>query len=135
MPNHVHGVIVMYKTVGNTVGNAVVDMRNVGDAVETRDLASLRQRCFGPLQPRSLSTIIHSYKSALTRWCNQNGYQNFQWQPRFYEHVIRDDNDLNRIREYIWNNPLKWESDRNRIDPASDLALGLTRVKKGGKFT
>ena len=37
--------------------------------------------------------------------------KNFAWQPRFYEHIIRDEIELNKIREYIINNPLKWELD------------------------
>ncbi len=33
------------------------------------------------------------------------------WQRNYYEHVIRDDDDLNRIREYIINNPASWQED------------------------
>jgi hypothetical protein len=34
------------------------------------------------------------------------------WQRNYYEHIIRKENELNRIREYIQNNPMKWEFDR-----------------------
>ncbi len=34
------------------------------------------------------------------------------WQRNYYEHVIRDENSLERIREYIINNPLRWHLDR-----------------------
>jgi putative transposase len=34
------------------------------------------------------------------------------WQRNYYEHVVRNDDDLNEIREYIINNPLKWELDK-----------------------
>jgi putative transposase len=34
------------------------------------------------------------------------------WQRNYYEHVVRDENELHRIREYIANNPLQWEVDR-----------------------
>jgi REP element-mobilizing transposase RayT len=34
------------------------------------------------------------------------------WQRNYYEHIIRNENELNRIREYIQNNPMKWEFDR-----------------------
>lgn len=37
----------------------------------------------------------------------------FLWQSRFYDHIIRKDESLDKIREYIANNPLKWELDRN----------------------
>jgi len=35
------------------------------------------------------------------------------WQRNYYEHIIRNENEMNRIREYIINNPIKWETDRN----------------------
>ncbi len=34
------------------------------------------------------------------------------WQPNYYEHIIRNEKELSRIREYIQNNPLKWDLDR-----------------------
>jgi hypothetical protein len=36
----------------------------------------------------------------------------FAWQSRFYEHIIRNEKELSRIREYIQDNPLKWDLDR-----------------------
>ncbi len=100
MPNHLHGIVII----------------GCDNSVGTRDLAFLRNETtnkFGPLIKNSLSSIIHGFKSSVKRWCNQNGYQNFAWQPRFHERVIRNDNELNRIREYIIYNPQKWEFDRN----------------------
>jgi REP element-mobilizing transposase RayT len=35
------------------------------------------------------------------------------WQRNYYEHIIRDENDLNRVREYIHHNPARWETDEN----------------------
>ena len=61
----------------------------------------------------SLSVIVRSYKSSVTRWCRQNGHENFVWQARYYEHIIRRNNSLQKIREYIFNNPIKWEDDKN----------------------
>ncbi|NJM68592.1 MAG: transposase, partial [Acaryochloris sp. RU_4_1] len=46
-------------------------------------------------------------------WCRQNGFDDFGWQPRFYEHIIRPDGSLDRIRRYIHNNPAKWSADRD----------------------
>jgi len=39
----------------------------------------------------------------------------FQWQPRFYDHIIRNESELNRIRQYIINNSKKWNNDRNNL--------------------
>ncbi len=101
MPNHVHGIVVI----------------DCPTDVETRNFASLQptdeSNKFGPLKSGSLQSIIHSYKSVVTRWCRKNGYDNFAWQSRFYDHIIRADGSIDRIREYIINNPAKWEEDKN----------------------
>ncbi len=56
-------------------------------------------------KPNSIGSIICQFKSAVTRQCNKNGFNNFKWQARYYDHIIRDEKDLNRIRRYIKNNP------------------------------
>lgn len=38
------------------------------------------------------------------------------WQRNYYEHIVRNENELNRIREYIVNNPMQWEFDRENPD-------------------
>ena len=50
------------------------------------------------------------------------------WQRNYFEHIIRNDNELNRIREYIATNPTKWETDRE--NPA--CALIRTGGCRGG---
>ncbi len=61
--------------------------------------------------PKSVGSIIRTYKAAVTRWCNKNGSEHFAWQRNYYEHVIRDENDLERIRNYIAGNPANWSAD------------------------
>ncbi len=99
MPNHVHGIIVI---------NDKTSRR-----VETRDLVSLpnAQNIFSQPIPGSLSVIVQQLKSSVKRWCNKSGFEYFSWQPNYYEHIIRNEPSLNRIREYIKNNPLQWEFD------------------------
>jgi len=101
MPNHVHGIVVIRS-------DAI-------SRVETPHVASLLpeedKRQFGPLKPGSLSKIIQGYKSAVTRQVRLMGEQDFAWQPRFYDHIIRDEEDLRRVREYIQGNSIKWELD------------------------
>ena len=41
--------------------------------------------------------VARSYKSAVTRWCHQNDFDNIAWQPRFYDRIIRADSSLNII--------------------------------------
>ena len=95
MPNHVHGIIII-----DNNRNRIHDCR---DGVTPS------------LQRPTLGQIIGYFKYRATKLVNQ--FQNTPgvpiWQPRFYEHVIRNDHELNRIREYIINNPLKWQLDKN----------------------
>lgn len=60
---------------------------------------------------KTVSTIIRSYKSAVTFHGNRLGLNN-GWQPRFHDHIIRDDKEYQRISDYITTNPENWESDR-----------------------
>jgi len=78
-------------------------------SVETRHVASLQSglRKFGPLQPYSLSSIIHAFKSSVKRWCNQNDYRNFRWQERFWDTIIENEKQLMETRRYIRDNPRK----------------------------
>jgi REP element-mobilizing transposase RayT len=61
-----------------------------------------------------LSEIIRWFKTFSSR--NINNYQNkfiFSWQRSFYDVIIRNEKQLNIIRQYIIDNPLKWEFDKN----------------------
>lgn len=95
MPNHFHS-IVFFKENGQTIS-----------------FASIPQPEF-LRKPRSLGSLVAGFKSSVTTKVNQ-----FRetpglpvWQRNYYDHIIRDEMDLNRIREYIVNNPLKWELDK-----------------------
>jgi putative transposase len=60
----------------------------------------------------TLGEIVRSFKALATRRIRQSGVTAFAWQRNYYEHIIRDEESLNRIREYIRNNPLQWALDR-----------------------
>ena len=90
MPNHIHGVVII-------VGNA--DLRSLPHANRSK---------------MYLSKIVHGFKSSVTRTVRKRwGNHSFGWQKSFYDHVIRNDEDLYRVRAYIQNNPLDWELDKN----------------------
>ena len=61
----------------------------------------------------SLSSIIRGFKIGVTKCCRQNNQENFAWQKSFHDRIIRDEEELNRIREYMWANPANWETDEN----------------------
>lgn len=48
----------------------------------------------------------------MTKWFKENLGTGEVWQRNYYEPIIRDDESLNRIREYIGNNPMRWACDR-----------------------
>lgn len=100
MPNHLHGVIVIEdKDFGHD------NCRDAPWHVSTVNK-------FAPLPPKSLPSIVNHFKGAVKRICNKNNLA-FTWQERYYEHVIRDYEDLGRVREYIAQNPINWEYSKN----------------------
>ena len=60
-----------------------------------------------------ISKIIQGFKSSVTRKVRKRrGNNAFGWQRSFYDHIIRNEKNLNGIREYIRNHPLKWAFDK-----------------------
>jgi hypothetical protein len=70
------------------------------------------------VQPGSLGAIIGNFKSVTTRHINHIRHTPSMtiWQRNYYEHIVRDENDSNHIREYIAANPLRWELDRENLN-------------------
>jgi REP element-mobilizing transposase RayT len=65
---------------------------------------------FGP-QRKNLASIVRGFKSAVTTFARKNDIE-FGWQPNYYEHIIRNENEYYRIKNYIKNNPKKWAEDK-----------------------
>jgi REP element-mobilizing transposase RayT len=101
MPNHVHGIIVLDDSM----------KAHVGALVGAQHAAPLPSNVI----PGSLSAIIRSFKSAATKRINEIRKNSCSpvWQRNYYEHVIRNKDDLARIRRYLAENPSKWELDEN----------------------
>ena len=78
MPNHIHGII-------EITSNATVGAQNF---VPLRDEQKTNK--FQHIIPKSLGSIIRGYKIGVKKWCNENGFEFFEWQRGFYEHIIRD---------------------------------------------
>jgi len=111
MPNHTHGIIIINPV--ETQHAASLHKQNK-ISVETQHAASLQNtNKLGCLVSGSLPVIIRSFKSACSKQINtlRNSTNPPIWQPRFYEHIIRNEKSLLKIREYITNNPLNWELD------------------------
>jgi len=124
MPNHFHGVVVIdtpdceIEMDDSGVDALPVGVFPVEDTlpVETLHATSLpavkndRMAAISP-KPGSLSAIVRSYKSAVTRHARRID-PDFSWQSRFHDHIIRNDESYQTIVEYIKNNPLKWGEDK-----------------------
>jgi REP element-mobilizing transposase RayT len=111
MPNHIHGII--------QIINDDNDSQNCRDGVypvSTRDK-------FGHVGKKSLSSIINTFKGAVSRNCHKNNFD-FQWQNNFYEHIIKNEEDYARIKEYIAHNPVNWEFDHNNPKNFERLSRG-----------
>jgi REP element-mobilizing transposase RayT len=72
---------------------------------------TIGQQRFQNIGKNSISAIIGSYKSAVTKYANRLKFE-FQWQTRFYDHIIRDDKSFQTILNYIINNPANWQDDK-----------------------
>jgi len=94
MPDHVHGIVVI---------------------ATDQPAPTTGGRPNGPPK-RSLSAIVGSFKAAAARQINQmhDTADAPLWQRNYYEHIVRDAADLNRIRAYIERNPARWPGARPR---------------------
>jgi REP element-mobilizing transposase RayT len=142
MPNHVHGIIIINKSnnANDLTDNATENVTVAGNAnmadnanmvtgtdVETRLIASLQssgqqsseqQKTIGgfagnknPMLNNNLSRVIRWYKGRIT-FESHKIHADFAWQPRYYEHIIRNDQSYQKISDYIINNPVKWDDDK-----------------------
>jgi putative transposase len=116
MPNHIHGIIVITDH-GRDGRLNVSEDKSTESKIHGRDVARnvSTKKIISPKRG-SLGSIIRSYKSAVSNWCHTHKQNDFKWHPRFYEHIIRSEKELQNIRDYIVNNPIKWFSDKENPD-------------------
>ena len=116
MPDHVHGIVFILDECGR--GRAKHSGFGFGESFKDQtENASPLQDLDRPrgTKPGSLSSIMQNFISVTTRKINRirKSPGARLWQRNFYEHIIRNDNELNKIRDYICYNPLNWTLDRN----------------------
>lgn len=104
MPNHIHLILVLRREIIriHNGGENHVPM-NAPDFIKHRRFNKFSKPVSG-----SVAVIIQQFKSSLKRWCNQNGFDHFNWQARFHDRIIRDIDSYWAIKYYIKYNPLKW---------------------------
>jgi len=104
MPNHFHGIVMLMDADEGTAPPT--------DAGTARHAPT--KRAFAESVSHSLASVVGSFKSAVSKRINglRGTPGSVVWQRNYYEHVIRNEHDLQQVREYISNNPAKWELDR-----------------------
>jgi REP element-mobilizing transposase RayT len=139
MPNHIHGIVIIEneKIKSNTINvgmknkknNVITNDKNIvvtndknnvvtndKNNVETNGRSSLR---IPPrMKPKSISSFVSGFKSSVTTKINQlrNTPYKILWQKGFHDHIIRNENEYNKIKNYILNNPSNWENDKNNVN-------------------
>ncbi|HQH19827.1 MAG TPA: transposase [Bacteroidales bacterium] len=125
MPNHLHGILIITDN-DDLYHHRNRDRRDTLQRVSTGSesgselelesesesgMGTIEQ--FGKPTKNSIPTIIRLFKSTTTKQINQMRQTPHQtlWQCNYYEHIIRNDDELARIRQYIINNPKQWKED------------------------
>ncbi|MBI5049457.1 MAG: hypothetical protein HZC11_00925 [Nitrospirae bacterium] len=117
MPNHCHGII-------------VINRRGEVSSPDSEKSENKKGGGTPPLRKNTLGQIVAYFKYQSSKRINQirNTPGNPVWQRNYYEHIIRDDNELTRICEYIINNPLQWAEDEN--NPVNIKTSNMNKSKR-----
>ena len=109
MPNHVHGIVVIRPRVGAIHELPVQQIHESPLPSKPSALARIADR-----RRMLLSKIIGRFKMVTAKQINdlRQTRGSALWQRNYYEHIVRDEASLNRVRQYIADNPAQWEFDR-----------------------
>ncbi len=121
IPNHIHGIVII-DDVGNDlrVVPNVDKVRHIGRTLQNGAIqnVTIQNDSFPIRQQQLLFRIVRWFKTMTTnqyiKGVINNQFSRFNkqlWQKSFYDHIIRNEESLIRIREYIKNNPKKWVED------------------------
>lgn len=117
MPDHIHGILILDKSTGENDNHHYDD-----NVAQTRLIASVSSPApskniggfageKNPMINKNISRIIRWYKGRCT-YEIQKIHADFAWQPRFHDHIIRNETEYHRISDYIINNPSNWKNDK-----------------------
>jgi REP element-mobilizing transposase RayT len=115
MPNHIHGIIIINRSIEKQIVGALHATplpHHESILLLPHDTAHLADKTMSFISPKSgsLSVVIRSYKSAVTK--NAHKFDNgFSWQPGFYDNIICTNGQFKRIRKYILDNPQNWNDN------------------------
>ncbi|MBK8900573.1 MAG: hypothetical protein IPM53_05275 [Anaerolineaceae bacterium] len=111
MPNHVHLILWI---ISDDAPNVLPENPVLVDAGQRRAFA-LHQQPERGVKSKSLGAIVGGFKSAVANEINQLRDEKYPpvWQARFHDRIIRNERELNAIRQYIRNNPANWTADQD----------------------
>jgi putative transposase len=112
MPDHIHGIIIINP---NMDAVAVQTLHATSVRPRIQSAGNTKNNFMASISPKpgSLATIIRSYKSAVSKNIHLI-IPDFSWHSRYYDHIIRSNPELERIRKYIINNPANWLDEFSR---------------------
>lgn len=111
MPDHVHGIIVINEQSPNH-GEQLVSAVVQHFEPLPKNLQP-KQNKYQKIIPRSIGSMIRGYKIGVTKWFRQNTDIFIVWQRNYHEQIIHTKTELQKIRNYIIENPLKWKNDEH----------------------
>ena len=121
MPNHGHGIIWIVDISVGADGVRLDDGVRLGPGAyhapqPMRPNASLRRA------PHSLGSFMAGFKASVTSRARNEYQMTGIWQRNYYDHIVRNNRELNNIRWYIRNNPLNWQLDRDNAQNTRKLS-------------
>ena len=119
MPNHIHSIVYIDRDIWGMTGGDAMNNGVIGDAMNNGVIGDAMNRVstgggitgrYNPMVTNCLGTVIRRLKARVTRLSNQNGIP-FGWQARFYDRIVRNQNEPNNTAEYSENNVVNWQLD------------------------
>ncbi|MCB0201526.1 MAG: hypothetical protein H6649_12290 [Caldilineae bacterium] len=105
MPNHIHGIIVITPDGDNVRANVGAKNFSPLPPPPSRHSQSFRS------PSKTVGSIVRGFKIGVTKWFRAKTDVYAVWQRNYYDHIVRDEPSLHRIRQYIVDNPMKWAID------------------------
>lgn len=102
MPNHFHGIVCIIGDVLSKDSDFLIDKNSEWILTKNPKL--------------TLGKIIRHFKAKSTYLIRKNYFKDFTWQKRFFDRIVRNEKEMDNIREYIFSNPIKWELKEHKHD-------------------
>lgn len=105
MPNHIHGIVI------------IVGVNNHSPVQSNNDSPPSANAPHPTGTARTIGSMVRGFKIGVTQWYRQRSVSSKIWQRNYWDHIIRNESELNRIRRYILDNPMQWEQDSLHANP------------------